>query len=246
MTGIILALALGGWAWGQETAGAQSAVAAVEASSSTAFAVEASTPAAPEAPKAAPRLRVHVHPDAADWEPVSVRFKEDTGASRTFCEIKVRKLRGAGFKGAPSPAKASVRSHPVKEDRWLVVSVYPAGLRPKRTHLEARFLIQEGYLEEVKVAAVSVVGGVFSPEDEKEDSFSLREKGTDFIERSPGSAEVELSGIDPQAGREAVNSGRVKFAAFGDKDLGFVNFGWSARGVSGAKPVKPAKMNIRR
>ncbi|MBI5241052.1 MAG: hypothetical protein HY926_11315 [Elusimicrobia bacterium] len=216
-------------------------------SASTA-AVAASTPmaAAPqtsEAP-AVPRSRVVVHKDAADWEPVSVRLKPAAGG-RTAFESQIRKVAGR-YQGRKSPAKAAARVHPAGEDQWLVVCVHPAALRSQRIHLEARFLVQEGFLEKVELAKVMILGGEWSAQDEKEDSFTLRAKGVDFNEQTPAGAEVELSAIDPGPGPKAVNAGSVRHAAFGGRDLGFVDLSWSVTGVAGDKPrqaaaAKPAK-----
>jgi hypothetical protein len=237
MTGAFLALALGAAAWGQETASTgtvASSTAAVEASTPTASA--AAAVAAPEKP-AVPKSRVVVHKDAVDWEPVSVRLRPAAGGSSSF-EVQVHKVKGR-YRGRRSPVKAAARVHPAGEDIWLAVCVYPAALRPQRAHMEARFFIQEGYLEKVELATVRVAGGEWSADDDKEDSFSLKAKGVDFNERMPGSAEVELSAIDPGPGPRAVNAGQVRHAAFGGDDLGFVNFSWSVTGVSGDK-AKPA------
>lgn len=222
-------------------AASSGAAQAVAASSSPAAAASRATPSLkggrfPPA-QGAPKSRVHVHREAADWEPVSVTLRPGSGPGRTSFERRVRRLNGGEYRGQPSPAQAAARVHPAQDDRWLIVSVYPAVLRLKRTHLEARFLIQEGYLEEVKIAAVSVAGGANLPDDEKEDSISLRDKGVDFSEQFPGGAEVELSLIDPGPGR-AANAGQVRHAFFGEPALGFVNFSWSVTGVSGAKPAR--------
>jgi hypothetical protein len=238
-----LAVALCGVAWGQEPGGAQAAPTASTATvvASTA-AVAASTAAvssasvAPEKPTVA-KSRVVVHKEAADWDPVSVRLRPAAGGRSSF-EAKVRKI-GKGTRGRSSAVKAAARIHPAGDDHWLVVCVYPVSLRPKRMHMEARFLIQEGYLEEVKVAAVRIVGGEWSADDEKEDSFSLKTKGVDFNEQMPGGAEITLSVIDPGPGRRATNAGAVRNAAFGGDDLGFVNFSWSVSGVSGEMPTAP-------
>ena len=241
--GLLLALACGGRAWAQETGG-QAFAPTETVASSTAAAVDASTPTAPAAEPAPapeertiPKSRVIVHKDAADWEPVSVVLRPGFGPGRVSFERRVRTVRGA-YRGQPSAAKAAARLYPFKDDLMLVVSIYPAALRPRRMHLEARFLIQEGYLEEAKLSAVSVVGGQYSPADEKEDSFTLLARGVDIIEEGPGSAHIELSVIDPGPGREAFNAGRVTHASFGDSELGFVNFAWSLKGVAGVKPVR--------
>ncbi|MFA6003997.1 MAG: hypothetical protein WC881_08005 [Elusimicrobiota bacterium] len=188
------------------------------------------------APAYAARVAVHVHKEAADWDPISVRLVAGNKPTRGFCERKLRQV-GTGYRGEPSAAKVTVRSYPSGDDRWLVVAVHPDLLRGARIHLEARFLIQEGYLEEVVVAAVTLVGSRSSPGDDSADSFSLRAAGRDFVEQTPRSGEVELNAIDPSASPGAVNAGRVKFANFGDKQLGFVNFAWSVKGVASSKPM---------
>jgi hypothetical protein len=237
MTGTLLALALGAAAWGQETPSTgtvASSTAAVEASTPTASAA-VETPEQPAIPKS----RVIVHKDAADWEPVSVRLRPAAGGRSSF-EAKLRKV-GGRYRGRPSAVKAAARVHAAGEDSWLVVCVYPASLRSQRAHMEARFFIQEGYLEKVELATVRIAGGEWSADDDKEDSFSLKAKGVDFNERMPGSAEVELSAIDPGPGPRACNAGQVHHAAFGGEDLGFVNFSWSVTGVSGDKAPPAAK-----
>jgi hypothetical protein len=230
MRGLLLAAAWAGLARGQEAPAPT-----VPVSTET---MEASAPAAaPEAP-AVPRSRVVVHKDAADWEPVSVRLKPAAGG-RTAFESLIRKVKGR-YQGRKSPAQAAARVHPAGDDQWLVVSIHPVSLRPQRAHLEARFLIQEGFLEKVELARVRIVGGEWSADDEKEDRFTLRAKGVDFNEQMPGGAEVELSAIDPRPVPQAVNAGKVRHAEFGGRDLGFVDFSWHVTGVSGDKLQRPA------
>jgi hypothetical protein len=187
---------------------------------------------APAKPAAVHLKRVHIHPEAAEWEPFSVKDAGESFKARTFFERRVRKMRKSGYKGEASASKAKARSYQVKDDRMLVVSVYPAVLRARRTHVEVRFLVVEGYLEEVKVAAVTVSGDrEFAAADENEDSVSLRADGVDFIEIYPSAAEVQVLALDPGPGRSAYNAGAVRLSAFGETDMGFVNFGWSLRGV---------------
>ena len=155
MTGFLVALAFGGLAWG---AGPDSGRVAVAASTAAAVAVssEASAGAPVEARPKAPRTRrsrVIVHKEAADWEPVSVVLQPGAGR-RTAFERLVQGYPGGVYRGKTSPTKAAARAYRAKGDRWLVIALYPADLRSARTHLEARFRVQEGYLEDVKVAAV--------------------------------------------------------------------------------------------
>lgn len=180
------------------------------------------------------KLNVRVHADAKEWEPVSLVKSGDAFQAKTFFTRRIRKVKGA-YKGEDAAAKAAARLHRVKDDTMLIIAVYPASLRFRRTHLEARFLIQEGFLEEVKVAAVSVPGGVWTEGDQQEDSFTLRAKGVEFEEEAPGSAQARLSAIDALPGKDALNAGSIRLAAFGDKDLAFVSFGWSVAGLKAAR-----------
>ncbi|MDD5657454.1 MAG: hypothetical protein PHF00_09410 [Elusimicrobia bacterium] len=220
---VLLLLAAGclpAWAQPEEPPAAEQP-AAVSSAPAAQTAVSSTAPAAilPEAPPR-PRSNVVVHKEAADWEPISVVLRPDLPAAKSSFERRLRKA-GKGYKGESSAARAAARVHPAGEDRWLVISVYPEALRRQRLHLEARLLIQEGYLEGVKLAAVRVTGKT----DSDEDSFTLRAKGIDFVERFPGSGEVELAAVNAGPKR-ALNAGRARFAAFGGSDLGFVNFSW--------------------
>jgi hypothetical protein len=177
------------------------------------------------------KSRVRVPKGAADWEPVSVKAADGAKAAKTFFERRIRRVKGA-YKGERSLAQAAARLYPFKGGNWLVISLSPDSLRERRTHLEASFLIKEGSLREVKVAAVALSekGGSAG-----EDSFALRRKGIAFEEVSPGSAEVRLSVLDDQPGARTLNAGSVHLAAFGDKKLGFVSFGWSVTGLKAAR-----------
>ena len=177
---------------------------------------------------------VTVGADAQDWRPVSVR-SSPAAVGRTFFERKV----GQG-RGAPSPARAAARLHADKKGRLLIVSVYPSSLRGRRTHLEVRLSVEQGELEKASVAAVTVVGGTPSAADEKEDSVTLRAKGTDFIEESPASASLFLSSLDLGPGR-AANAGRVKDASFGGMNLGMVDFSWNLSQVAPEPPSRGAR-----
>lgn len=170
--------------------------------------------------KPAPRRSagVKLHPDAKDWEPYSVRLGGDPFQARGFF------ARG---KEKPGKAEAFARAYQVKGDTLLVIAVFPEALKKRRTHLEARFLVQEGYLEEVKIAAVTTDAAG------REDSIALRRKGVEFQEENPGSAEVRIAALASSGPRDALNAGSVRRAAFGS--WGTVDFGWAARGIAGDK-----------
>lgn len=184
---------------------------------------EASTEAVHEEPKPRRVSKVKVHAAAAGWEPLSVKLGGDPEQARTF------------FK--KGPAKAAARVYPSGEDKLLIVSIYPPALRVSRTHLEVRFLIIEGFLEQAKAAAVRIVGGRYTPSDEEQDSKTLERKGVEYAEEYPGSGRILLASIDPGPGVQAVNAGTLTRASFGARDLGPVSLGWSVAGVNrkGAK-----------
>lgn len=174
--------------------------------------------------KPAPRrpVGVKVHPDAKDWEPFSVRLGGDPFQARSFMS------RG---KEKAGKAEAFARAYPVKGDTLLVVSVFPEALKKRRAHLEARFLIQEGFLEKVELSAV------VSAQEGRDDSVELRRKGVEFQEESPGSAEVRVAALAASGARDALNAGSVRRASFAS--YGLLDFGWAARGVGGeAKAAK--------
>lgn len=179
---------------------------------------------------AAPASRVRIGLDAADWRPVSVRLVSG-GAGKTSFERQVREGRGR-----ISPARAVARIHPAPGGWRLIVSVYPTSLRKARTHLEARFLVTGGDLQKASISAVTIVGGRYSPQDEKEDSVTLKAHSRDFLEESPSSAHIILSAFNAGAGR--ANAGRVKDAVFGAPTLGVVNFSWALTQI-GDKTGRP-------
>lgn len=215
---------------------------AQEADVSTAAVVQSTETAAgqsTETVKAVQRaIFVKIHREAAAWTPVSVREGGDPAAlknsvKRRLQEVKV-KARGTvtGYKGDVSKAKAVARLHDVKGDRMLVVSVYPAALKAARQHFEVRYLIVEGFLEEVKIAAVRIGAGSPPAEDEKRDSFALNREGVAFEEESPRAAKVIVAAINAKPGKNSWNAGTIRGAAFGAADLGRVDLSYSVKGVS--------------
>lgn len=206
---------------------ASTAAAAVAASSSTAPAGALKTrPARP--------LHAVIHKDAVDWEPLGLRAGGVPGSSDNSVSLKVVKIRGR-MKGENTKAKSAARLHKGKKDsRWLVISLYPKALERKRTHLELRFRVFEGYVEEVEAAAVTVTDRRRPPAGKLLDSHDLREGGIEYQEDRPGSGQLVVAELDPRSGAASVNSGRLEKAEFADKDLGFVNLSWSVRGVRAA------------
>lgn len=229
---------------------APASTATVAASSGTAPAPEPAAPPAPPPPKPVNPIQVRVHGEAREWEPVSVAVggeaeKASTHFSRRLKRHVSKKTQGAAsgeggdasasvesdkpvvtYRGESSRATAAARIYPVKDDHLLVVSVYPKSLARSRKHLEARFFVVEGFLEEVKVAAVTVAPGS-GLDLEKEDSMSLKKKGVAFREDFPGSGSLRISAISTRKG--GLNAGTVSQAGFADKELELTSFGWSAR-----------------
>lgn len=188
------------------------------------------------APKAKLRRPMHavIHKDAVDWEPLSLREGGVPGASENTVALKVVKIKGR-MKGENSKARSAARLHKGKRDsRWLVISLYPKSLERKRTHLEVRFRVFEGFVEEVEAAAVTVTDRRRPPAAKLLDSYDLREEGIEYQEERPGSGQIVVSELDPRPAASSVNSGRLEKAEFADKDFGFVNLSWAAKGVRAA------------
>lgn len=185
---------------------------------------------APRAKLARP-LHAVIHKDAADWEPLGVREGGLPGAGDNTVSLKVVKVKGR-MKGENSKARSAARLHKgAKDSRWLVISLYPKSLELKRTHLELRFRVFEGYVEEVSAAAVTVTDRRRQQTARLLDSYDLREQGVEYQEERPGSGQIVVAELDPRPGTASVNSGRLEKAEFADSNFGFVNLSWSVRGV---------------
>lgn len=179
-------------------------------------------------------LHAVIHKDAADWEPLSLRAGDVSGSAGNAVSLKLRKVKGR-LTGERAKAKSAARLHRgAKDSRWLVISLYPKALEGKRTHLEIRFRIFEGFVEEAQAAAVTVTDRRRLPSAQLFDSYDLREEGVEYQEEQPGSGQLVVAELDPRSGASSVNSGRLEKAEFADKDLGFVNLSWSVRGVRAA------------
>ncbi|UPT75166.1 MAG: hypothetical protein M0D55_05500 [Elusimicrobiota bacterium] len=115
-----------------------------------------------------------------------------------------------------------------------MISSYPKSLERRRTHLEIRLRIVEGFVEEAVAAAITITDRRPLPAVKRpRDSFELREEGIEYQEENPGSGSLIVAELDPRTGAASANSGRLEKAEFADKDLGFVNLSWSVRGVAG-------------
>ncbi|HAZ08154.1 MAG TPA: hypothetical protein DCZ01_06465 [Elusimicrobia bacterium] len=175
-------------------------------------------------------LHAVIHPEAKEWEPLSLQAGGDPGQAVNAVVLRQVKVKGK-IKGASAKARASARLVRSKDDRWLVVSIFPQALEKRRFHLEVRFRVVEGFIEDAKAAAVFVMDSRPGA-GEGLDSFALRAAGVAFQEESPGSGQVLVSALDPRPGKTAFNAGRLKLAEFADADLGFVDASWSVRGLS--------------
>ena len=183
------------------------------------------------APKAKLERPMHavIHPDAKDWEPLSVKAGGDPYQAETKATLRQEKVKGK-YKGTPSKATAIARLHKAGQDRWLVVVIFPKGLERQRLHFEVRFRIVEGFVEDAKAAIVTVVdrrpgagAGL--------DSYDLRAQGVEFEEDSPESGSLLVSALDPRPSKSAFNAGSLKRAAFGDKAVGLADASWSVKGL---------------
>ena len=171
-----------------------------------------------------------IHADAKDWEPLAVKAGGDPFQAETRTILRQEKVRGK-YKGALMKAAASARLYKAGDDRWLVVRVFPKGLVEKRRlHFEVRLKIVEGFVEEAKAAAVTVVDPRTEAGDGL-DAFELRARGVDFEEDSPASGTLLISALDPRPSKAAVNSGALKLASFANKAAGLADVSWSVKGL---------------
>lgn len=220
------------------TATVAASTAAVSASTATAstaptdVAIHGGVSRAGGAPKVKLERPMHatIEKEAADWEPIGLKAGGDPGQAENGVTLKLVKSKGK-LKGEASRAKSTAALHKGKKDsQWLVVSVRPKSLEKRRTHLEVRFRLFEGFVAEVVVAAVTVTDRRRAP-SKPLDSFGLREEGIEYESEQPGSGLVVVSALDPRPKPGSRNSGKVEKAEFADPDLGFVNLSWSSTGV---------------
>lgn len=183
-------------------------------------------------------IKVFIHKESKDWEPISVRGGGTPGDVTKF-QWSVREARVKGKKelrGQRSSAKVVVHVYPAGDDKRLVIAIFPKALLAQRTHVELRLLLIEGYLEKAQLFEVIASGG--GPYD---DAAALVAQRVDFQEESPESAQVRLTAVDPRPGKESFNAGRILKALFpqrrpsGLPDLGRVELEYSSYGVSATK-----------
>lgn len=188
--------------------------------------------AVPEAPPEKPKLerpiRAKLHAEAKEWEPITLKAGGDPDAAETAVTLRMQKVKGK-WRGKPAWAKASARLHKGKDESWLVISVFPKALQRRRMHLEVRFRLVEGYVEDVKAAAVSIddarAGGAGL------DAFELRRRGVSHQQDFPASGQVVVSALDPRPSKSARNCGVLKLGEFADQDLGMVELAWAVEGL---------------
>ncbi|MFI5349561.1 MAG: hypothetical protein ACHQ2Z_08465, partial [Elusimicrobiota bacterium] len=180
-------------------------------------------------PKLARPLHAVIHAEAKEWEPVALKAGGDPFQAETKAVLREEKVKGK-YKGTSSKATASARLHKDgKYDRWLVVSIFPKELERRRMHIEARFRIVEGFVEEAKAELVSIT-------DRRQsgaglDTFELRERGVEFGEASPASGTLLISALDPRPSASALNAGALKLAAFDNALVGLADVSWSVKGL---------------
>ena len=223
------------------TAAATSPPPAVDLSSGAAAA--AAPAAAPKPAAPANPIRVKIHKEAKDWEPVSVAQGAAAAGAKTAFSYKLKK-KGKTHVGKSSAAKAVARAYPAGDDTRLVISVFPKALEAQRTHIELRFLVVEGYLEKLEAAAVTADPGG----DPLDDAQMLREKGVSFQEENPAGGSLKISAIDAKQGKSALNAGSLRLAEFAESDLnprslGLATVDYAAKGVGGPAKRRAAPVD---
>ncbi len=216
------------------TAPAVSSATAVAPSTATAAAVVAVSTGGvhvaggSEKPKLVRPIHATIHPDAKEWEPLSLRAAGDPGQAETKAVLRVEKVRGK-YKGVPSKARAVAHLRKRKDDLWLIYSVFPKALEKRRSHFEVRLRLVEGFVENVEASLVTVVDRQYTGAGM--DSVELRARGVEFEEDSPASGSVLISALDPRPSKTAFNAGELKLGAFEAQEVGAADVSWAVTGL---------------
>ncbi len=169
-----------------------------------------------------------LHAEAKEWEPLSLKAGGDPAAAATKVVLRQEKVKGR-YRGVPTKATATIRLHKTKDESWLVVSVWAQALERRRRHLEVRLRIVEGFVEDVRVAVVSVVDRRYS--GAAMDSYELRTRAVAFAEASAEKGQVLISALDPRPSKSAANSGQITRVSFGDIEIGLADVSWAVVGL---------------
>lgn len=177
-------------------------------------------------------IRVKVHKEAKEWEPVSLRKGGDPAALKTRFTRRI--IKG---KGQPCGARAIARAHAVKDDRMLIVSIFPTCLKTLRKHLEVRYLIIEGYLEKVQAAVVTAERGG-APDD---DSALLSRRKVPYLEEFPGEGLAKLAAFSLANGEGTVNAAALSGLEFADSDVGVASLAYKVVGLGPRRAIPKPK-----
>jgi hypothetical protein len=207
-----------------KTAAGSSMMVVQEKVEKSAAAAKGAVPEKPKAPakpkKIIPRFFAKVESDAADWEPYSVHRSTTIGAPDMILVFKGR--------GTRSAISGVARLYKTRKGEELVVSLFPAIFKASRMHLELRYRTEEGFLQDVQLAAIRpLVPGDFGDADYR----GLRQKGVEFEELAPSEAAIDVKSIETTLHKDARNVGRIRDADFGD-ELGTISLNYGVSGVT--------------
>lgn len=175
-------------------------------------------------------IKVKVHRESRDWEPLSLRKGGDPASLKTRFTRRIVKVQGKP-KGEVCSARVLARAHSVKDDKLLIISIFPACLTPLRKHLEVRYLIIEGFLEKVQAAVVTAQARGAADDD----SVLLRRRRIPYLEEFPGGGRVKLAALSLAPGEETLNAAELFDLEFADADVGLASLAYKVTGLGGKR-----------
>ncbi|MBI5622957.1 MAG: hypothetical protein HY924_04175 [Elusimicrobia bacterium] len=160
-----------------------------------------------------------VTPEAAVWQPVSVRSDSRPVPVSTFVKTK---------RHGESRALAKAAVYDVAYDCLLVVSVFPESLASEGGHFEFRYGMAGSRLDSAEVKLVRIEDP--SKRSLKQDSRWLRRRGIAFSEDSSGGGKLTLYRLEPWA--DAATDNRAVLGGASFSGLGSVSVGYDVTGAA--------------
>ena len=197
----------------------------------------------PQKTMRSPLIKELIPSAAAHWKPLQV-FEEkkrhflNAKFSREIVSIK-KKEKGkikTILKGEDSKAHVFAKAYGLKSNPEIIISIFPESLKDLHEHLELRLFISLKTLNKVQAVMVTELNTAQS-DTKLLDSEELKRQKIDFSEDFPSSGKLFIAALDPEVGKNTINSASLELASFGENPvLGLVSAEYSIHGLVPGQP----------